>query len=122
MSDIAPLDHMASETYTPTSDEKNLALLAHILTLIAGFVAPLVIYLVKKEESEYVRRHAVESLNFQISVFIYAICCIPLIFIIIGIPLIILVGFGALILAIIATVKAAEGKDYRYPLTIRLIK
>ena len=67
MSDIAPLDYQESEHLQPTADEKNIALLAHILTIFVGFIAPLVIYLVKKDESEFVRENAVESLNFQIS-------------------------------------------------------
>ena len=121
MSDIAPLDHLESENYQPTTDEKTMALLAHVLTILVGFIAPLVIFFVKKDESEYVREHAVESLNFQISVFIYAAVCIPLVFVIVGIPLLILIGTGALVLAIVATIKAAEGKDYKYPFTIRLV-
>jgi len=122
MSDIAPLDNLVSDNYAPTSDEKNLALLSHILTFFAGFIGPLVIMLVKKDESSYVRDHAVESLNFQISLFIYIMCCIPLIFVLVGIPLLIVIGISAFILTIVATVKAAEGKEYRYPFTLRLIK
>ena len=57
----------------PTSDEKTMAILSHALTLVCGFLAPLIIYLVKKDESEYVRAHAKESLNFQITVWIIAI-------------------------------------------------
>ena len=59
---------------TPSSDEKTLAILSHILTIVSSFIAPLIIYLLKKDESPYVREHAKESLNFQITVFI--ICAI----------------------------------------------
>ena len=110
------------EEYTPTSDEKTMALLSHILTLVAGFVAPLVIYLIKKDESPYVRKHAVESLNFQISIAIYAMVSIPLIFIIIGVFILMAIGILAFVLAIVATVKANEGQFFKYPLTIRLVK
>ena len=55
---------------TPTSDEKTMAILSHVLCLVAGFIAPLIIYLVKKDESAYVKEHAKESLNFQITMFI----------------------------------------------------
>ena len=61
-------------------------------------------------------------MNFHISLLIYAICCIPLVFILIGVPLLILMGIAALILAIVATIKASEGGCYHYPLTLRLIK
>lgn len=122
MSDFAPLDYEGVEDYQPTSDEKTMAILAHILTLVAGFIAPLVIYLVKKDESDYVREHAAESLNFQISVFLYVIASIVLMLLIVGIFLLIAVGIGAMVLTIVATIKASEGKIYRYPLTIRFIR
>lgn len=105
--------------YVPTSDEKTLAILSHVLTLVAGFLAPLIIYLIKKDESEFVRYHAKESLNFQISVFIIIVL---LAISIIGILLIWLVGIAALIFVIVATMKANDGRLYRYPFTIRLIK
>src|SRR6266496_3240307 len=59
--------------YIPTSDEKTLAILSHILTLVAPILAPLIIYLVKKNESRFVEWHAKESLNFQITVAIIII-------------------------------------------------
>jgi uncharacterized Tic20 family protein len=108
--------------YTPSSDEKTLAILSHVLTLIFGFVAPLVIYLIKKDESKFVAAHAKESLNFQITVLFAIIICVFLIVILIGILLIWLLGIVVLVLVIIATIKASEGKLYRYPFCIRLIK
>lgn len=116
------LDYDPPEEFDPTQDEKNIALLSHILTLVVGFIAPLVIYLVKKDESEFVKTHAKESLNFQISIFIYVIACVPLIFLIIGIFVVIAIGLAYLALVIVATIKASDGKTYRYPFTIRLIK
>lgn len=115
------LDQFETE-YTPTQDEKTMGLLSHILTFVAGFLAPLVIYIVKKDESEFVKRHAMESLNFQISISIYAIICIPLILVVIGVFMLIAIGILAFILTILATIKAAEGSEYRYPMTIRLVK
>lgn len=103
----------------PTSDEKIMAILSHVLTFVAGFIAPLVIYLIKKDESAFVREHAKESLNFQISVFII----IVVLFIsVIGILLIWLVAILTFVLVIVATIKANEGKLYRYPFALRLIK
>ena len=74
-----------------------------------------------RKESEYVASNAREALNFHISVLIYALCCIPLVFILIGIPLLIVLGLGSLVLAIIATIKASDGLCYHYPLTLRLV-
>ncbi|MEZ4955181.1 MAG: DUF4870 domain-containing protein [Saprospiraceae bacterium] len=116
------LDYDAPEEFDPSQDEKNIALLSHVLTLVAGFIAPLVIYLVKKDESEFVKTHAKESLNFQISIFIYVLVCIPLVLLFIGFFIIIAIGLAYLALVIVATIKASEGKIYKYPFTIRLIK
>ena len=103
----------------PVSDEKTMAILSHILTLMAGFLAPLIIYLIKKDESSFVASHAKESLNFQITIFIIIVV---LIISIVGILLIWLVGIFSLILVIVATIRASEGKLYKYPFTLRLIK
>src|SRR5690349_10789218 len=90
--------------FAPTSDEKTMALLAHVLTLVAGFIAPLVIYLIKKDESSFIAAHAKESLNFQITLFIVIII---LFVTVIGILLLWLVGILALVLVIVATLKAS---------------
>ncbi|QEC68057.1 DUF4870 domain-containing protein [Panacibacter ginsenosidivorans] len=106
----------------PTSDEKTLGLLAHVLTFVASFLAPLIIYLIKKDQSEFVADHAKESLNFQITLFLAVMVCIPLSIILIGIPVLILIGVLSLVWRIVATIKASEGKIYRYPYCLRLIK
>lgn len=103
----------------PTSDEKTMAVLSHILTLVAPVLAPLIIYLIKKDESPFIAEHARESLNFQITVFIV---CFILVITIIGILLVWLIAIVALVLVIIATIRASEGKLYKYPFSIRLIK
>lgn len=105
--------------YVPTSDEKTMAILSHVLTLFFWIIPPLIIYLVKKDESKFVAEHAKESMNFQITMGI--IGCILFISII-GILLLWVLGIIVLILVIVATIKASEGKMYRYPLTLRLIK
>ena len=105
--------------YIPTSDEKTMAVLSHILTLVAPILAPLIIYLVKKNESKFVEWHARESLNFQITV---VIIIVILFITIIGILIAWVVGIISLVLVIIATIRASEGKLYKYPFSIRLIK
>ena len=105
--------------YTPTSDEKTMAILAHVLGLLVSFLAPLIIYLVKKDESKFVSDHAKEALNFQITLFIVFI---GLFITVIGIFLMWIPCIAALVFMILAAVKANEGKMYRYPLTIRFIK
>ena len=104
---------------TPGSDERTLAILCHVLTLFFWLFPPLIIYLVKKNESAFVAAHARESLNFQITMTIIAIVlCLT----IVGILLLWVLGIIVLVLVIVATIKASENKLYRYPMTIRLIK
>ncbi|WP_306643828.1 DUF4870 domain-containing protein [Sanyastnella coralliicola] len=108
-------------TEPPSQDEKTVALLAHIGTLIGAWIVPLVIWLVKKDESDFIARHAKESLNFQISVMIYMVVCIILAVIVIGVFLAIALGIAAFVFVILATIAASGGKDYKYPMTIRFI-
>jgi uncharacterized protein len=117
---------------TPTSEERTMAILSHILCIVAWFIAPLVIYLVKKDESAYVRAHARESLNFQITLFL-AWIAVWIVSMILGfivsffsfflMPFIFLIlGIGALVLIIIATIRASENKLYKYPFSLKLVK
>lgn len=108
-----------SPVVPPTSDEKTLALLSHVLTFFFPILAPLIIYLVKKDESSFIAYHAKESLNFQITMFII---CFALIITVIGILLLWLVGIVYVVLIIVATIRASEGKLYKYPFALRLIK
>jgi uncharacterized protein len=110
----------------PSPEERNWALASHVGTFVAawfamGFLAPLIIMLVKGNDSPFVRRHAVESLNFQISLLIYLVISFILAFVLIGFLLMALVGIFALVVIILATIKAANGEDFRYPLCIRLV-
>ncbi|MCS7463276.1 DUF4870 domain-containing protein [Paenibacillus doosanensis] len=105
-----------------SSEERNLALLSHVLCIILGVIAPLIVWLLKKDESAYVERHAKESLNFQISLIIYSFVAGILCFAIIGFVLLPILGIFALVCIVIATIRASKGEWYDYPLTIRLIK
>lgn len=105
----------------PTSEEKTMAILSHILCVVAGFLAPLIIYLVKKD-SPYVQAHAKESLNFQLTMLIAWVISFILIFIIIGAFLMFLLGIANLVLVVIATIRASENKMYRYPFSIKFVK
>jgi len=106
---------------TPTSDERTLGILSHILAIVPGIgiLGPLVIWLIKKDESQFVGANAKESLNFQITVFLVAVI---LILTIIGAFLLWALGILNAILVIIATIKTSENKIYRYPINWRLIK
>jgi uncharacterized protein len=111
----------------PPDQERLWAMLAHLLSFVAaylflGFVAPLVVLLVFGPRSAYVRAHAVESLNFNLSWLLYAIVSVVLIFIGIGILLLLALGIAYVVLIIIASVRANNGEFFRYPLTIRFVR
>ena len=113
---------ITDSVYEVKGNDKIWSMLSHLSMLFGlGILLPLVVFLAMRKESEYVVANAKEALNFHISVYIYALCCLPLAFLLIGIPLMIIVGLGSLVLAIIAAIKAADGKCYRYPLTLRLV-
>jgi uncharacterized Tic20 family protein len=107
----------------PRGNDKIWSMLSHLSALFGvGIILPLVVYLAMRDESEYVAANAREALNFHISVFIYVLCCIPLMFILVGVPLAFLIGLGSVVFAIIAAVKSSSGECYRYPLTLRFVK
>lgn len=103
------------------NDEKTWALGTHLLCLVASFIAPLIVWLVFKGRGPFLEHHAKEALNFQITVLIAVIVSSLLMLALIGFLLLPLVGLWALIMPIIAAVKASNGQWYRYPLTVRFI-
>ena len=104
------------------SESRGWSAAAHLVPLIGlGFIAPLVIWLIKRDEDAFVEEHAREALNFQISYLIYMIVSGILILLLIGILLIIVIGIGGFVLMIVAGVKAASGQEYRYPFIIRFV-
>lgn len=118
-----------------------LALLTSWVVGVAGVLAAGVVYLLKRNDSDFVARHAAEALNFNLSMLIYA--CVALgigvllfgatlltlgLGIIVTAPaaLVLLLALGAiallwLVCSIVATVKAWNGEEFRYPLSIRLV-
>ncbi|MCG3160675.1 MAG: hypothetical protein JMDDDDMK_01744 [Acidobacteria bacterium] len=114
--------------YTVTREERNWGMLSHLLALVGFFaipfgnvIAPLIVYLMKKDESPFVADQSRESLNFQISLCIYALISGVLVIVLVGFLLLAVIWIGGVVLTIIASVKAANGEAYRYPLTLRLI-
>jgi uncharacterized protein len=112
----------------PTQDERTWGMIAH-LSAFAGFVfpfgniiAPLVIWLARRDQSAFVAAQAKEALNFNISVVLGWIVCGVLVFVFIGILLGVALGIAWLAMTIIAAIKASEGIDYRYPISLRLVK
>ena len=114
---------------TNSSNLRTWCVLCHASALIGFFIpgaghilAPLIVWLAKKDGSPEIDSHGKESLNFQLSMLIYAIISGILCLILIGFFLLAALHILNVVLVIVASIKASEGKLYRYPLTIRLIK
>jgi len=115
-----------TRTVTPQSqDSVNLAMLAHLLGIVTGFIAPLIIWLLKKDEDFYVNDQAKEALNFQLIMLIALVISNLSIFIFIGCVLFPAVVIADIVLCIMAGVAASRGEQYRYPVmtdALRFIK
>lgn len=97
-------------------DDSSLKVLTHILGLLVGFLGPLIILLVTEDEE--VKKHAKKALNWQISVIIYMIVSVILIFVIIGLFLLIALIIIDIVFCIMAATKASKEELWNYPLAI----
>jgi uncharacterized protein len=96
-----------------TGEDRLLAGLVHTSGYLTTFVGPLVFLLLSGKRSEYVRRHAAEALNFQLTVL-----------------LVVMVTFGVgaflyaitWIFALVAGIAGLSGRAFRYPFTLRLVR
>jgi uncharacterized Tic20 family protein len=124
MQETAPPAELA-----PNQEERNWALVAHLGPIVLGslslgtlaFVLPLVIFLAKRDESEFVSDQSKESLNFQITVFLAYLVCSPLVIVVIGFLFWIVIFVAHLVLGVVAAVRSYEGERYRYPVALRLV-
>lgn len=132
-----PVSPLPPTSPSPSPNEKDVRMwnmLCH-LGALAGFLipfgsvlGPLIIWQMKKNEFPSVDVHGKAALNFQLTVLIAAvvtgIAAFVLSFIFIGlllIPVVILIGLCGLIFAIIAGLKANDGKEYSYPYSLKLV-
>ena len=116
-------------TPSVSSDTRTWCVLCHASALLGLFfhflghlLGPLIVWLAKRDASPEIDAHGKESLNFQLSMLIYDAIAVILCFVLIGIPILILLWVLNTILVIVASIQASDGKLYRYPLAIRLIK
>jgi len=116
-----------------SSEEKNWATFAHLASILgwigipfANIGAPLIIWLMKKDEMPFAAEQAKECLNFQITmtiiVTISGLLILSLVGAVIGIPALLIIAVVDVICTIDGSIKASRGEDYHYPFTLRLIK
>lgn len=108
------------------------ALLAALLTSwvagVAGAIAALAVWMLVRDKSTFAAEHAREAVNFNLSMFIYAALSLLLVVFTLGIglvvalPMWVVLALVWIVCTLVATFKAYDGQQYRYPLTIRLFK
>jgi uncharacterized Tic20 family protein len=97
------------------------ALLGLFLHFLGHLLGPLIVWLVKRGDSPEIDAHGKESLNFQLSMLVYDAIAAILCLVLIGIPILIALWIMNTVCVIIASIRASEGKFYRYPITIRFL-
>ncbi len=113
--------------YSLRPEEKTWGMLAHIAALVGyiiplgNIIGPLLVWMLKKEESAFVDFHGKESINFQITMTIYVVAALILMLLVVGVVLIVAVFLFDLVMIVVAAIKAANGEKFRYPLSIRFI-
>ena len=108
------------------ADAKSWAVLTHLSAFVLFFgipsvIGPVVLWAIKRQDSDYIDYHGKEAVNFNISFLIYAAVSAVLILALVGLVLLPIVAVTWLVLVIVGAVKAGAGEYYRYPLTIRFI-
>ena len=103
------------------SDAKTMAMLCHLLAIFTGWIAPLIIWLVKKNESKFVDQQGKEALNFELTVLIGVVVGIVTSFICVGVFILLAVQVLNIVFNILATIAVNKGQPYRYPFAIRFI-
>lgn len=123
-----------------SGEERNWAMAAHLcgLSWVVGAPAliffpfgglvfftvlgPLIIWRTKGHSMPFAAEQAKESLNFQITVFLLGVVFLVLALALIGFVFLWILGILNLVLVIIAALQVSDGKPYRYPFCLRLVK
>ena len=111
-----------------TQSERDWAMFCH-LSAFAGFffpfggiLGPIICWISRKDESEWINKNGKASLNFQLSMLLYIVLVIPLCFILVGIPLLLALFVLKFVCVIVASIRAAKGEAFKYPISIPFIQ
>lgn len=117
----APMGQPMGQPAASANNSAQMAMLTQVLGIFTGFLGPLIMYVVYGEKDPFVKHHAAEALNFQITLFIGYVVSVVLMFILIGFITFFVVWIGGLVFCVMAAIAANKGEWYRYPINIRLI-
>ena len=112
-----------NEVAAAPQEDRTLAMITHLSGIVAGFIVPLIIWLINKDKPEkgFLTDQSKEALNFQITLLLAYVACMILSFVLIGMFLMPIVWIASVVFMILAGVKANSGEAYRYPVALRLI-
>ena len=96
--------------------------LAGLIVPLGWFIGPLVVWLIKKEEYPFVNEQGKESLNWQLTLLIGFLICLPLCLLVVGFVLATALAVVDLVFVILASIKANDGISFRYPYRIGFFK
>ncbi len=112
----------------PSNEERNWAVACHLSALAGLFIpfgsvlGPLAVWLLGRDRSTYVEAHGREALNFQLTMLLAYLISLPLVFVVIGIPLLVILVVVDVVFVIIAAVQAGSGLPWHYPLSYPLVR
>ncbi|MBV8495474.1 MAG: DUF4870 domain-containing protein [Gammaproteobacteria bacterium] len=114
---------------TPSERERTWAMLAHlsaltglVVPMVGVVIGPLVVWLARRDDSPFVAAHALEALNFNLTVLLAAVVCVLLMLVFVGFLLGTALFVAWLVFTLVAAIKASEGENYRYPFSLRLVR
>lgn len=112
---------MNNEILVPSNDDKNIATITHLSGMLFSFIPSLIVWLLKKDDNEYLSAQAKEALNFQLTILLAQFVSGILIAILVGFLLLGIIWLFNVVLCIVAAISTSNGETYRYPLCLRLI-
>jgi uncharacterized Tic20 family protein len=115
-------DAFGIDDVPPTDEQRLMALASHLGAFVGlPILAPLAVWFFTRDRGGFASDHAREALNFQITVMLALVASGILTIVLIGLPLLVAVGLGSVVLTVVAAARAGSGQRYRYPFTLRLV-
>ena len=105
-----------------SADAKTMAMLCHLLAIFTWWIAPLIIWLIKKDQSPFVNQQGKEALNFELTLIIGVVVGFLTACLLIGWFILAGVWVVNVVFGILSTITVNKGQPYRYPICIRFIK
>tara|TARA_R110002073_G_scaffold72537_1_gene177515 strand:- start:514252 stop:514587 length:336 start_codon:yes stop_codon:yes gene_type:complete len=100
----------------------HLSQLLDFVTLVGGFIVPLVIWLTNKDKVHHMDEHGKSIINFRISMLIYLVICVPLVLLFgLGLLGFLIIGVLYFILPILNAIKASNGERPNYPFSLKIV-